>query len=145
MATPNAKFKGRDLLIKKEDTPGSNTWTTIAGMRTTSMSINNAQVDVTDKEGAPWRQLLGSAGIKTMSLTAAGVLKDTTVTRALQAAVMATDGTDVLNFQLISGFGDKWQGSFQVAGIDRAGDVKGEETYNLKLESAGTITYTAAP
>jgi predicted secreted protein len=144
MATPGLKFKGRNFLIKKEDTPGSNTWSIIAGMRTSALTINNAQIDVTDKEGAPFRQLL-SGGIKSLSLTGAGVMKDATATRTLLAAVLATDGTDILNFQLVSDFGDKFQGAFQVVGFDRSGDVKAEEIYTIKLESAGVIAYTAAP
>jgi TP901-1 family phage major tail protein len=140
----NEKYKGRNFLVQIENSPGSGTYTTVSSMRSTSLSVNNAQVDVTEKDGAPWRELLASAGLKSMSITAAGPIKNTAVTRQLMAAVFSTTGGDILNFKIVSGFGDTVVGAFQVAGIDRAGEFAGEETYNLKLESSGTPTYTPA-
>jgi TP901-1 family phage major tail protein len=140
----NEKYKGRDFLVQLEDTPGSGTYTTVGGMRSTSLSVNGAITDVTDKEGAPWRQLLASVGLKTLSITAAGCMKNTAVTKKLLAAAFSTSGGDILNFKLVSGFGDIIVGAFAVAGFDRAGEATAEETYSLKLESAGTPTYTPA-
>jgi predicted secreted protein len=60
------------------------------------------------------------------------------------ASVFSTTGGDVLNYKIVSGFGDTITGAFLVTGIDRAGEFAGEETYSLKLESSGTMTYTPA-
>ena len=51
----------------------------IGGIRTESMTINNETVDVTDKDGNGWRELLEGAGITSMSLKGSGVVSDNAV------------------------------------------------------------------
>jgi TP901-1 family phage major tail protein len=140
----NEKYKGRSFLVQIEDTPSSGTYTTVSSMRSTSLTINNSLVDVTEKDGAPWREVLASAGLKSLSITAAGPIKNTSIIRRLMASVFSTSGGDLLNYKIVSGFGDTITGAFLVTGIDRAGEFAGEETYSLKLESSGTMTYTPA-
>lgn len=67
---------GRSLVLKVEDSPGAGTYTTVAGMKTTKMTINNAMVDVTSKEDNGARKLLPGAGLKNMSVSAEGIFKD---------------------------------------------------------------------
>ena len=63
-----AKFKGRDLRIKVRTSTSPETFTVIGGARSDGITINNETVDVTDKDGAGWRELLQGAGITSMSL-----------------------------------------------------------------------------
>lgn len=44
-----AKFKGKELMIQALTAPA--TYTDIAGMTSTSFTINQESVDVTDKDG----------------------------------------------------------------------------------------------
>ena len=136
-----AKFKGRELRIKVRVSTGPDVFTVIGGIRTESMTINNETVDVTDKDGNGWRELLEGAGITSMSLKGSGVVSDNAVfTDHIMAAVMAN--THVV-LKIESGLGDVWQGTFAVPSAERAGEYNKEETFSITLESAGTITYTA--
>lgn len=136
-----AKFKGRELRIKVRVSTGPDVFTVIGGIRTESMTINSETVDVTDKDGNGWRELLEGAGITSMSLKGSGVVSDDTVfTDHIMAAVMAN--THVV-LKIESGLGDVWQGTFAVPSAERAGEYNKEETFSITLESAGTITYTA--
>lgn len=136
-----AKFKGRELRIKVRVSTGPDVFTVIGGIRTESMTINSETVDVTDKDGNGWRELLEGAGITSMSLKGSGVVSDNAVfTDHIMAAVMAN--THVV-LKIESGLGDVWQGTFAVPSAERAGEYNKEETFSITLESAGTITYTA--
>ncbi|HQV21594.1 MAG TPA: phage major tail protein, TP901-1 family [Agitococcus sp.] len=136
-----SKYKGRELRIKVRTSTGPDVFTVIGGIRTESMTINNETVDVTDKDGNGWRELLEGAGITSMSLKGSGVVSDDTVfTDHIMAAVMAN--THVV-LKIESGLGDVWQGTFAVPSAERAGEYNKEETFSITLESAGTITYTA--
>lgn len=139
------KYCGKDFVVARGNDDGPpETFTTIAAMRSTSMTINNEQVDVTTKDDVPWRQLI-ECGVRSMSITLSGVFTDSAVHDNLVLDVLG-DGssTSILNFQLTSGRGDTFAGSFQIASMERAGEYNGEETFSLTLESAGDITYTAA-
>ncbi len=137
-----AKFCGKDLGIQKEDTPGSDTWTLVATMRSTGVTINDEQVDVTTKTDSNWRELLEACGIRSMSLSASGIMSDAQVLEDLITAI--TNGT-ILNYRIVSGVGDRFQGAFQIASFERTGPYNGAEEYSVSLESAGIISYTAAP
>ncbi len=137
-----AKYCGKDLLIQRFKTAGPPAvYETIAGMRSTSLSINNEQVDVTDKGDAPWRELL-KCGIRSMELSASGMFSDAAVIKSLMADVVAGE---IKVFKIISGAGDIFEGSFLVASLERSGEYNGAEQYTLSLASAGTIAYTPAP
>lgn len=135
-----AKAKGRDFLVKVGNggTP-TETFATVAGMRSTSMTLNNESVDVTDKDGAPWRELLAEAGVQSMSIKLSGVMSDATTAMGMQAKAFANT---IHNFELVSGLGDTFAGAFQITSMERGGEYNKEETYSITLESAGVITYT---
>ncbi len=135
-----AKYCGKDLLIQRLKTAPS-TYETIAGMRSTSLKINNEAVDVTDKGDVPWRQLL-ACGIRSMELTASGVFSSHASLDDIMTDV--TEGA-IVEFKVISGRGDTFVGNFLVASCERNGEYNGAEQYSLTLTSAGEITYTPAP
>ena len=136
-----SKYKGRELRIKVRTSTGPDVFAVVGGIRTESMTINSETVDVTDKDGNGWRELLEGAGITSMSLKGSGVVSDDTVfTDHIMAAVMAN--THVV-LKIESGLGDVWQGTFAVPSAERAGEYNKEETFSITLESAGAITYTA--
>lgn len=111
---------------------------TIAGMKSTSMSINNEQVDVTDKGDVPWRQLL-AVGIRSMELSASGVFSSAYALNDIMTDV--TSGA-IQTFKVISGRGDSFLGSFLVSSCERSGEYNGAEQYSLSLASAAAIAYT---
>jgi predicted secreted protein len=114
---------------------------TIAGMRSTGLTINNEQVDVTDKGDVPWRQLL-AVGIRSMEMTAAGIFSNADVLADIMADVT---GGAIVTFKIISGRGDFFDGDFLVGSCERNGEYNGAEQYSLSLSSAGAVVYTPAP
>lgn len=135
-----AKYCGKDLLIQRLKTAPS-TYSTIAGMKSTGVKINNEQVDVTEKGSTPWRQLL-QCGIRSMELSASGVFSDDVSLADIMADVTAGN---IVQFKVISGRGDTFVGMFLVQACERNGEYNGAEQYTLTLASAGTIAYTPAP
>ena len=137
-----AKFCGKDFVVQIEDSPaGSDTFTTVAAMRSTSMSVNNEQVDVTTKSDMSWRQLI-ACGVRTMSISLAGVVTDDDTFKQLQANAIS-DTDNIWAFKLVSGLGDEFKGNYQIASIERTGEYNGAEEYSITLEGAGEIAYTA--
>ncbi|MEL7165074.1 MAG: phage major tail protein, TP901-1 family [Pseudomonadota bacterium] len=132
---------GKDLLIKVDmSTDGQ--FQTIAGLRATRVSFNAEAVDVTSLESqGGWRELLSGAGVRSASISGAGVFKDEgTDERARQ---IFFDG-ETPNFQVIIPDFGVVQGPFQITAVEYAGSHNGEATYEMTLASAGALTFTAA-
>src|SRR3546814_9787443 len=64
---------GSDFLLKIGDGEAPPTYRTVAGLRTTQMSVNGEAVNVTTKESGGWRELLSGAGVRSVSVSAAGI------------------------------------------------------------------------
>ena len=131
---------GKDLLIKVDMT-GDGLFETIAGLRATRVSFNAESVDVTSLESqGGWRELLFGAGVKSAAISGAGVFKDAgTDERARQ---LFFDG-EVPDFQVIIPDFGIVEGPFQVTALEYAGSHDGEATYEMSMESAGVLVFTA--
>ena len=138
-----AKYCGKDFLVQRGDGASPEVFTTIVAGRSLGLTINNESVDVTTKGEVPWRQLI-ACGIKSMSITVAGVITGDAVLKSMETDANGTSNT-IHNFKIISGRGDTYMGAFLVASFGRTGEYNGAEQYSITLESAGAITYTAAP
>lgn len=134
-----AAQKGKDLLLKMDD--GQGVFTTIGGLRTRQLSFNTETVDVTHAESAGrWRELLAGAGVRRAGITGAGVFRDEASDALLRSVFF--DGL-IRNWQIIiPGFGIV-QGLFQVTSLDYKGDHTAEVTFEMALESAGALSFTA--
>jgi TP901-1 family phage major tail protein len=134
--------KGKDLLLKV-DSDGAGTYVTVAGLRTRSLTFNSETVDVTDSESAgQWRELLAGAGLKHAKLAGAGIFKDAVSDALMQSLFF--NGTIRAWQAVIPAFGIV-QGLFQISSFDLSGKHDGEIAFNLALESAGPLTFAAAP
>lgn len=132
--------KGKDLLLKVQDTPA--TYLTVAGLRTRAISFNTQTVDVTNQDSVGrWRELLSGAGAKTAKVTGSGIFKDA-ASDALIRQTMFTGEIRVWQM-IIPDFGTV-QGAFQITALDLQGRHDGEVTFDIALESAGELTFTAA-
>ena len=131
-----AAQKGAALLLKI-NTTGS-TYVTVAGLRSTSITLNDEAVDITNKDSSGNRTLLADGGVFSMSVSGSGVFTDEASEETMRAAMNATT---FKNFQvLIPNFGT-YTGAFMVASLEYAGEYNGEVTYSVSLESSGAITY----
>jgi TP901-1 family phage major tail protein len=131
---------GKDLLVKV-DLTGDGQFETVAGLRATRISFNAETVDVTSLESqGGWRELLGGAGVKSASISGAGVFRDAATDE--RARQIFFDG-EVPTFQVVIPDFGVIEGPFQIASIEYAGSHNGEATYDMSLASAGVLTFTA--
>ncbi len=136
-----AAQSGKDMLLKLDAT-GSGSFVTVAGLRTRSLAFNAAAIDVTDAESAGrWRELLQGGGIKRAAVAGSGIFKDASSDATIRSLFFA--GT-IRNWQLILPDFGTVEGPFQIVALEFAADHAGEVTFELALESAGQLTFTAA-
>jgi TP901-1 family phage major tail protein len=138
--TKVAAQKGRALLLKI-DSDGAGSFATVAGLRSKSIALNAAMIDVTNADSPDaWRELI-EGGIRTARVQGAGVFKDQAADETVRGLFFA--GT-IRNWQIVIPDFGTIEGPFHIAGLDYAGEHNGEATYQLSLESAGALGFTAA-
>jgi TP901-1 family phage major tail protein len=132
--------KGRDLLLKI-DTTGAGVFQTVAGLRANALSFNAESVDVTHQESAgAWRELLAGAGLKTANVRGQGIFKDAASDETVRSYFF--NGT-IRRWQVIVPDFGTIDGPFQITALEIAGRHDAEVTFDLALESAGELTFTA--
>ena len=128
--------KGSAFLLKVGDGATPLAYRTVAGLRTTQMSINGDTVVVTHKESGGWRELLSGAGVRSVSVSASGIFLGSAAEASLRANALA--GL-VDAYELSFEDGEKLRGRFLVQRLDYAGDFNGERNYSVVLESSGAV------
>ncbi len=137
-----AAQQGKQLLLKLDTAGGSpQVYTTIAGLRTTTWTMNGEEVDVTNKDDDGWQQRLAGAGVRSLNISAAGVFQDSAVEETLRG--FAFDQT-IHWYQITMQNGDRIEGQFQLATLERSGEYNGAEQYSLTLNSHGPVSYYPA-
>ena len=128
--------KGSAFLLKVGDGATPPAYRTVAGLRTTQMSINGDTVVVTHKESGGWRELLSGAGVRSVSVSASGIFLGSAAEASIRANALA--GL-VDAYELSFEDGEKLRGKFLVQRLDYAGDFNGERNYAIVLESSGAV------
>ena len=135
-----AAQKGRDLLLKI-DALQNGSFETVAGLRSRSISLNAETVDITNQDSAgQWRELLAGTGIRTARISGAGIFRDQSSDAALRQVFF--DGA-LPPFQIVVPDFGTLEGPFQITALELAGRHDGEVSFEIALESAGPITFTA--
>lgn len=127
---------GSAFLLKIGDGGSPISYATVAGLRTTQLTVNGDPVVVTHKESGGWRDLLSGAGTRSVSVSAAGIFLGSQAEGTVRAHALA--GT-LDNYELSFEDGEKLQGQFLVQRLDYSGDFNGERNYTLQLESSGPV------
>ncbi|GAB4471818.1 MAG: phage major tail protein, TP901-1 family [Erythrobacter tepidarius] len=127
---------GSAFLLKISDGASPPAYQTVAGLRTTQMSINGDTVVVTHKGSGGWRELLSGAGTRSVSVSASGIFLGSSAESAVRAHALAGTLDD---YELSFEDGEKLRGRFLVQRLDYAGDFNGERSYTLQLESSGPV------
>ena len=128
--------KGSAFLLKIGDGAQPPVYQTVAGLRTTQLSINGDTVVVTHKQSGGWRDLLSGAGVRSVSVSASGIFLGSSAEAAIRAHALA--GT-VDDYELSFEDGEKLRGRFLVQRLDYSGDFNAERNYTLQLESSGAV------
>jgi len=136
-----AAQKGKDLLLKI-DADGLGTFQTVAGLRSRTLAFNAETVDVTHQESVgQWRELLAGAGAKSARITGSGIFKDAASDEIIRE--MFFNGV-IRDWQVVVPDFGTVEGPFQIAAFELAGRHDGEVSFELALESAGELSFTAA-
>jgi TP901-1 family phage major tail protein len=132
---------GSLVLIKISDggTPVE-AFSTIGGLRTSRLSLNNQSIQGNTLESGAWRRLIPNSGIKSLTISGAGLFSDAVSEDTLRGYAFAGS---VNNYRFIFANGDYVQGPFLITAYDRGGAHNAEETYSITLASAGTLTFTS--
>ena len=128
--------KGSAFLLKVGDGASPPVFATVAGLRTTQLSVNGEAVQITNKGSGGWRELLSGAGVRSVSVSGAGVFTGSSAEMRIKSNALAGVIDD---YRLSFESGETLTGRFLVTRLDYAGDYNGERSYTLALESSGPV------
>jgi TP901-1 family phage major tail protein len=117
--------------------------TTLAGVRSRSVSISNDYVDVTNDDDAGWRALLADPSVRSVEVTISGISSD----EVLLAEIMKASITgEVLQADLPSTLAvpGNLSGTYVVSSFEQSGDHDGAVEFSSTFMSNGAIVYTAS-
>ncbi len=136
-------LKGNLFLLKLADTYDGTTYTTVAALRATSITLNKAVVDITNKDSSGWSESLPGGGVKSAAISAGGVYSDdASQTKMIDAFNASTHW----NAQVTDESGNTWTGAWNIDSLAFSGDNNAEQTFEISLSSTDpvSITFTAA-
>lgn len=131
-----AAERGSAFLLKVGDGVVPPVFTTMAGMRTTQLSINGDPVVITNKGSGGWRELLSGAGVRSVSVSGAGIFTGSAAEMRIRDNALTGQ---IDEYELSFESGERMQGRFLVTRLDYAGDYNGERNYTLAMESSGPV------
>ena len=132
---------GRDMLVRIGDGGVPPAFAAAAGLRMKTISLNAKTIDVThaDSTGA-WRELLAGAGVKSCTVSGAGVFVDADADAQVRQAFFDQAARD---WQLVIPDFGTITGPFLVASLDYSGRHDGEAAWAMTLASAGALVFEA--
>ena len=131
-----AAERGSAFLLKISDGADTPTYVTIAGLKTTQLSVSGDLVAITNKGSGGWRELLSGAGIRSVSVAASGIFTGSAAESQVKG--LALNGA-LESYELSFESGDRMRGDFLVTRLEYAGDFNGERNYTVALESSGEV------
>ena len=129
--------RGSAFLLKIGDGAATPTYATVAGLKTTQLSVNGDAVAITNKGSGGWRELLADAGVRSVSVAASGIFTGSAAETQVRGLAL-TGGIE--SYELSFESGERMRGSFLVTRLEYAGDFNGERNYTLALESSGAVS-----
>ena len=130
--------KGSAFLLKVGNGGAPPIFSTVAGMRTTQLSVNGEAVNVTSKDSGGWRELLSGAGVRSVSVSVSGSGIFTGSAAEVRLKTNALGGM-LDDYELSFESGERMRGRFLVTRLDYSGDYNGERAYTMALESSGPV------
>lgn len=131
-----AAERGSAFLLKIGDGGQPPAFVTVAGLKTTQLSVNGDALAITNKDSGGWRELLSAAGVRSVSVAASGIFTGSAAEGQVRSLALSGALED---YQLSFESGERMQGRFLVTRLEYAGDFNGERNYTLALESSGEV------
>lgn len=123
---------GRNLTVARGTT-------TIASVRTKTVTINNEAVDITSDDDSGFRTLLETPGQKQIDMSVEGLTSDDVL---LDKAANGTSLIEEYTITLPSGA--TIVGDFRFNNMEIGAEYNAAITFTAELQSSGEYTYTAA-
>lgn len=128
--------KGSAFLLKITNGGNPPVFATVAGLRTTQLSVNGEAVNITSKDSGGWRELLSGAGVRSVSVAGSGIFTGSAAEGRVKSNALAGVIDD---YELSFESGERMRGRFLVTRLDFSGDYNAERNYTLSLESSGPV------
>ena len=132
-----AKYLGNALLLSVESSPGSTTYNVIGGSSSHSMTLNNEQVDVSDKDSNRWKELL-AAGDRSLAISIEGFISDDANFAIVETAAIADT---IINFRLAYGNSKTVTGAFHIDSFEISGARNEGQSFSMSLTNSGEPTF----
>lgn len=131
---------GKDVLLKIGDGGSPENFTTLAGLRAKTLSLNARAVDVTHADSpGRWRELLDGVGVRQAAVSGAGIFVDSAADETVRGVFFDQARR---SFQVIVPDYGLIEGPFLVTALEYSGRHDGEASYSLSLSSAGALSFT---
>ena len=136
-----AIFNGTDLILKVSPSQGG-TAVKMMHSQTVSLSVNTDTIDISTKDSAGFRDLIG--GQKSFSLSADGLMdfatggSDTELDELFTQMLARTPVTFVFGIADVSAY--NMSGSGLITSIEVSGGTEDAPTYSVAIEGTGTLT-----
>ena len=136
-----AIFNGTDLILKVSPSNGG-TAVKLMHSQTVSLSVNTDTIDISTKDSAGFRDLIG--GQKSFSLSADGLMdfatggSDTELDELFTQMLARTAVTFVFGIADASAY--NMSGSGFITSIEVTGGTEDAPTYSVAIEGTGTLT-----
>ena len=131
-----AAERGSAFLLKIGDGAATPSYATVAGLKTTQLSVNGDPVVITNKGSGGWRELLSGAGVRSVSVAASGIFTGSSAEVKVRGLAL---GGGLEDYELSFESGERMRGRFLVTRLEYAGDFNGERNYTIALESSGEV------
>ena len=128
--------RGSAFLLKIGSGGAEPSYATVAGLKTTQLSVNGDAVAITNKDSGGWRDLLSGAGVRSVSVAASGIFTGSAAETKVRGLALSGG---IERYELSFESGEKMRGQFLVTRLEYAGDFNGERNYTLALESSGEV------
>lgn len=133
-----SKLKGQFFRLYVEI---DSTFTLLAALRSTTMTLNNEAIDVTDKDGSLWKTLLEGAGVESISIKASGICNNSASFLFIRSSVITGA---FINARIESNLNEVYvyEGAFKITSMESSGEYNKEEIFSLTLDSNGQTVRT---
>lgn len=131
---------GRAMRIKITD--GAAGYNAIAGAQEDSFTLENGEIDITNKDSNARRTLL-AGGTQQINLSVSGVMITDDVNDTGDDLFAAARSGALTSFEVEWEDGETITADFQVRNYERTGAHDGATTFSCELQSSGDYTFVA--
>ena len=133
------KYLGKDFRLRVKI---GGVFYTLDGETSTSGTMSREMPDITNKNSMPWRELMPSCGVLSMSMKVSGFTSSSLPVSSIRELFNAAFYGNEVQVQMASLNSDDifGEGKTIITSLDRSGDKNAAETYNITLESVSPMS-----